>query len=88
MIEEHNVELMILKKATTRKERKTIIKIIGNREDPFFKKILDSFEVAMSKEYEFCNNIRNMEGLSGRKFRVLLNYLIRSFHKPKYLEIG
>ena len=66
----------------------TIIKIIGNREDPFFKKILDSFEVAMSKEYEFCNNIRNMEGLSGRKFRVLLNYLIRNFHKPKYLEIG
>ena len=56
----------------------TIIKIIGNREDPFFKKILDSFEVAMSKEYEFCNNIRNMEGLSGRKFRVLLNYLIRN----------
>ena len=28
MIEEHNVELMILKKATRKKERKTIIKII------------------------------------------------------------
>ncbi len=66
----------------------TVINIFGNRHDPYFVKIYNSFELALSKKIKLCTEIRSMDGLSGRKFRVLLNNLIRTFEYPKYLEIG
>ena len=32
--------------------------------------------------------IRNLSGLSGRKYRYLINNLVENFPNPKYLEIG
>ncbi len=66
----------------------TVINIFGNRDDPYFIKIYNSFEIALSKKIKLCSEIKSMDGLSGRKFRILLNYLIRTFEYPKYLEIG
>ncbi len=66
----------------------TIIKFSGDRNDTFFKKIETSFENAMSGNTQLSNWILKMEGLSGRKFRVLINSLVRQLKEPKYLEIG
>ena len=66
----------------------TIIKFSGNRNDSIFKFIQLAFEDALSGSTILSQNILEMEGLSGRKFRIFLNSLIRRISKPKYIEIG
>ncbi len=66
----------------------TIIKFSGDRSDLFFKNIEFAFENALSGRTQLNEKILQMEGLSGRKFRIFLNNLIKVFSKPKYLEIG
>ena len=66
----------------------TIIKFSGNRNDSIFKYIELAFEDALSSNTNLSPNILEMEGLSGRKFRIFLNSLIRRISDPKYIEIG
>ena len=66
----------------------TIIKFSGDRNDLTFKFIELAFEDALSGITSLNQNILEMEGLSGRKFRILLNSLVRRINSPKYLEIG
>ncbi len=66
----------------------TVINFYGDKNDCFFLIIQDSFERALSGKSNLCNEIYKMKGLSGRKFRVLLNELIKNFSNPNYLEIG
>jgi len=66
----------------------TVIKINGNRNDSFFSLIQNAFEKSLASESDLCNDILSMRGLSGRKFRILINELIKNFDKPRYLEIG
>ncbi len=66
----------------------TVIKINGDRNNYFFSIIQNALEKALAGESELCKDILSMQGLSGRKFRILINELIKEFKKPKYLEIG
>ncbi len=66
----------------------TIIEYSTKSKDPLFKKIEISLKKALSCETKLRNDIIKMSGLSGRKFRVMLNHLIDKIQNPKYLEIG
>ncbi len=66
----------------------TMINFFGDRGDPFSKKIHNSLEIALSGKANLSDEIIKMQGLSGRKFRVLMNNLIKEFKIPRYLEIG
>ena len=60
----------------------------GNLENNLFLKIRNSYDEAMAQKRKIDDLIYNLNGLSGRKFRSMLNNLIEKFDKPKYLEIG
>ena len=40
------------------------------------------------KKEKINDFILNLSGLSGRKFRSMLNNLIEKFDSPRYLEVG
>ena len=40
------------------------------------------------KKRKINDFILNLTGLSGRKFRSMLNNLIEKFESPRYLEVG
>jgi len=56
----------------------TVIKINGNRNDSFFSVIQNAFEKSLAGESDLCNEILSMQGLSGRKFRILINEIIKN----------
>lgn len=60
----------------------------GNLENNLFLKIRNSYDEAMAQKRKINDLILDLNGLSGRKFRSMLNNLIEKFDKPKYLEIG
>ena len=64
------------------------IKSNGNTDDSFFKIINESFYRAIIFKSNIDNWILDIEGLSGKKYRHLINNLINNFKNPKYLEIG
>ena len=66
----------------------TIIEYSIKSKDPLFKKIEISFKKALSCETKLSNEIIKMNGLSGRKFRIMLNQLVNRIQNPRYLEIG
>ena len=66
----------------------TMINFFGDKSDPFSKRIQNSLEIALSGKTNLSDDIIKMQGLSGRKFRVLMNNLIKEFKIPRYLEIG
>ena len=66
----------------------TTINFSGDKNDTFFKAIKNSFTSAISGKSNLSDEVKKMKGLSGRKFRVMMNNLIKSFKDPKYLEIG
>lgn len=66
----------------------TTINFFGDKSDPLSKKIKIAFEKALSGRSNLNEEILKMQGLSGRKFRVMMNNLIKEFKIPKYLEIG
>jgi hypothetical protein len=66
----------------------TTIKFIGNKNDNLFKIIRNSLEDALSRNTDLEDWILNMDGLSGRKYRILINQLIKRIKDPRYLEIG
>ena len=66
----------------------TTINFSGDKNDTFFKVIENSFTCAISGKSNLSDEVKKMKGLSGRKFRVMMNNLIKNFKDPKYLEIG
>ena len=42
----------------------------------------------MAQKRKINDFILNLTGLSGRKFRSMLNNLIEKFESPRYLEVG
>ena len=66
----------------------TTIKSFGNINDSYFKKIYTSFEKSIALESKNPDWILDLEGLSGKKYRHLINNLIASIDNPRYLEIG
>ena len=47
-----------------------------------------SFEESLSQKKKINNFVLEMKGLSGRKYRSLINSLISKIKNPSYLEIG
>ena len=64
------------------------VNFYGNSKDNLFKKIKLSFEESLSQKKIINNFVSEMKGLSGRKYRSLINSLISKIKNPSYLEIG
>jgi hypothetical protein len=60
----------------------------SSRENPYVRPINAAFEDAMAMRTRLREEVFQVEGLSGRKFRVFLNGLINQVVDPRYLEIG
>ena len=66
----------------------TSIKFTGDTSDGLMKKIKESLDESLSLKRKIDKKIITMEGLSGRKYRSLINNLVEKIEKPSYLEIG
>ena len=66
----------------------TKINSFGNKNDPYFKKIYTSFEKSIALESKLPEWVLNLDGLSGKKYRHMINNLIALIKNPRYLEIG
>jgi len=64
------------------------VNFYGNFHDNLFKKLKLSFEESLSQKKKINNFVLEMKGLSGRKYRSLINSLISKIKNPSYLEIG
>jgi len=64
------------------------ISIDGDKKNNLFLKIQNSFADALAQKRKINDFILNLNGLSGRKFRSMLNNLVEIYDSPKYLEIG
>ena len=60
----------------------------GDLENSLFLKIRNSYDEAMAQKRKINDFILNLSGLSGRKFRSMLNNLIEKIDSPRYLEVG
>ena len=58
---------------------KLLLKLNGNREDKYSKAIHSAFENSLACKTKLNEYVLSMHGLSGRKFRILLNSLIKKF---------
>ena len=61
----------------------TTINFSGDKNDTFFKIIENSFTSAISGKSNLSDEVKKMKGLSGRKFRVMMNNLIKNFRGSK-----
>jgi hypothetical protein len=66
----------------------TSITFSGKEDDDFMIKIKDALMDSLSLKRKISNDIVKMEGLSGRKYRSLINSLVDKVKNPSYLEIG
>ena len=66
----------------------TSIIFSGNENDDFIIKIKDALMDSLSLRRKIGEDILKMDGLSGRKYRSLINSLINKVKNPSYLEIG
>ena len=66
----------------------TSIKFTGNKNNNLIIKIKESLNESLSLKRKVNDFILQMDGLSGRKYRSLINSLIEKVEKPSYLEIG
>ena len=48
----------------------------------------ESFDKAQQGACRLPDEIRGIEGMSGQKYRTLINSLVRTYADPRYLEIG
>ena len=66
----------------------TSIIFSGNENDDFIIKIKDALMDCLSLKRKINKDILKMDGLSGRKYRSLINNLVEKVKNPSYLEIG
>ena len=66
----------------------TSIIFSGKEDDDFIKKIKEALMDSLSLNRKISNDILKMDGLSGRKYRSLINSLVDKVKNPSYLEIG
>ena len=50
--------------------------------------IKHSFDRALNDESPLPSEIRDIDGMSGQKYRAFINNLVRSCPNPRYLEVG
>lgn len=66
----------------------TSISYHGDKKNKFFLLIKESIEKAQSLKLKLPKWILNLNGMSGRKYRKVINNIIKHIDNPKYLEIG
>ena len=66
----------------------TSINFSGDFNDNYSRKLNESFYEALSLQNKISYWLKDLDGLSGKKYRYLLNNLISKFNEPRYLEIG
>ena len=66
----------------------TSIIFSGKEDDDFILKIKEALMDSLSLKRKISNDILKMDGLSGRKYRSLINSLVDKVKNPSYLEIG
>lgn len=60
----------------------------GNPDDNYSKILKQSLDDALAMRTTLDQQVLKMKGLSGRKFRIMINSLVKLIVEPKYLEIG
>ncbi len=66
----------------------TTIIFDGNPNHSYSKILKESLDNALAMKSTIDQEVLKMKGLSGRKFRIMINSLVKLMVKPKYLEIG
>jgi hypothetical protein len=66
----------------------TSIRFSGEWDHPLAAKLQDAWFDAIAMNYKLPDSIRYMEGMSGKKYRYLINNLVGSIDDARYLEIG
>ncbi|MEL0124241.1 MAG: class I SAM-dependent methyltransferase [Alphaproteobacteria bacterium] len=66
----------------------TTIIFDGNQNHNFSKILKQSLNNALAMKTTIDQEVLKMKGLSGRKFRIMINSLVKLMVEPKYLEIG
>jgi len=55
---------------------------------PYAQSILNAFNKSLKSHTKLSRRIIKMEGMSGKKYRYMINNLINEISNPRYLEIG
>ncbi len=66
----------------------TSIVFSGKEDDDLIMKIRNALMDSLSLTRKISNDILTMDGLSGRKYRSLINNLVNKIKNPSYLEVG
>ena len=64
------------------------IAISGSSASPFSMILRHAFDRALAGDGDLDDRILSIPGMSGKKFRLLLNNLVSSVANPQYLEVG
>lgn len=66
----------------------TSIRLLGDWTSPEAERLSAAWFSSMAMEHKLPDQIRYMEGMSGKKYRYLINNLVESTPDARYLEIG
>jgi hypothetical protein len=66
----------------------TTITFSGDATSKLADNIKSSFDRAIAADHKLPNNVLRMQGMSGIKYRMLINNLIASIGDARYLEVG
>ena len=66
----------------------TNIILSGEWDTPEAQRLSDAWFSALAMEHKLPNEIRYMDGMSGKKYRYLINNLVGSTPDARYLEVG
>ena len=86
LIKKKNKIISLLNEVSSMDE--TSIKFSGAQNDDFMNLIKNSTIEALERKTKIPEWLKKINGLSGRKYRALINNLISKMKSPKYLEIG
>lgn len=66
----------------------TSTRLYGNWSIPEAEIISNAWLNALAIDHKLSDEVKRMEGMSGRKYRYFINNLIETMPNPRYLEIG
>lgn len=69
-------------------EEETSINLLGNWDDPYANLLSDAWLDSLAMRHKLPDEIRFLNGMSGKKYRYLINNLIEKIPNARYLEIG
>jgi hypothetical protein len=66
----------------------TSIRFSGEWEHPLAAKMQEAWFAAIAMDFKIPDSIRYMDGMSGKKYRYLINNLVGLMEDARYLEVG